>query len=60
VVRLIDEAIASGGTHLLVPREHADWLGDHPLLAEYFAVHHEMTEACAETGIMFKLNAVTS
>ncbi len=60
VVRLIDEAIASGGTHLLVPREHADWLGDHPLLAEYFAVHHEMTEASAETGIVFKLNAVTS
>ena len=55
VVHLVEEAIAAGGTHLLVPREEADWLGDHPLVAEYFAAHHELAEASAETGIVFRL-----
>lgn len=55
VTKLIDAAIAAGGTHLVVPREEADWLGDHPLVADYFAERHEMVEASAETGIVFTL-----
>jgi hypothetical protein len=49
----VEAAMAAGGTHLLVPRERADWLGDHPLVAKYFAEHHEMVDASAETGIVF-------
>lgn len=55
VVQLVDAAMSAGGTHLLVPREQADWLGDHPLVAEYFAERHEMVDASAETGIVFAL-----
>src|SRR5215218_3953053 len=40
IVRQVDEAIAAGGTHLLVPREHLDWLGDNSHIAEYLAEHH--------------------
>ena len=57
VTELVDAAIAAGGTHLVVPREKADWLGDHPLVAEYFAERYEMVEANAETGIVFTLAA---
>jgi hypothetical protein len=56
VVRLVEQAMAAGGTHLLVPREHADWLGDHSLVAAYFAEHHELVEASAEWGIVFALH----
>ena len=55
VVRLVEEAIAAGGTHLLVPREEADWLADHPLVADYFAAHHVLADASAEQGIVFAL-----
>ncbi len=55
VVRLVEEVIIAGGTHLLVPREQADWLGDHPRVADYFATHHDVAEASAETGIVFRL-----
>jgi hypothetical protein len=55
VTQLVAAAIAAGGTHLLIPREQADWLGDHPLVTEYFAENHEMVEANAETGIVFAL-----
>ena len=55
VARIIDEALELGGTHLLVPREHADWLGDHPLLADYLAEHHDLVDAHPETGITFAL-----
>jgi hypothetical protein len=55
VARLVDEALAAGGTHLLVPREHADWLGDHPLVAEYLAEHHDLVEASPTTGLVFTL-----
>jgi hypothetical protein len=51
----VEEAMAAGGTHLLVPPEFLDWLGDYPLVVEYFAEHHEMVDASAETGIVFKL-----
>jgi hypothetical protein len=53
---LIEEAMRAGGTHLLVPREAADWLGDSPWLEKYFATHHEMVEASADTGIVFALD----
>jgi glycosyltransferase involved in cell wall biosynthesis len=55
VKRLIADAVAAGGTHLLVPRETADWLDDNPLLVEYFAEHHQLVEASHETGIVFAL-----
>jgi glycosyltransferase involved in cell wall biosynthesis len=55
VVRLIEKVIESGGTHLLVPREYADWLGDHRLLVEYFTEEHQLVDADAATGIVFKL-----
>ena len=55
VARLVDEAMAAGGTHLLVPREHADWLGDYPHVAKYFAEHHDLADANPETGITFAL-----
>ena len=55
VVHLVEEAIGAGGTHLLVPREQADWLGNHPLVADYFAAHHNLAEASAETGLVFAL-----
>jgi hypothetical protein len=45
--------MAAGGTHLVVPHEHANWLGDHPLVANYFAAQHVLAEATAETGIVF-------
>jgi hypothetical protein len=53
VVQLVEEAMAAGGTHLVVPHEHANWLGDHPLVANYFAAQHVLAEATAETGIVF-------
>jgi hypothetical protein len=55
IVREVDLAIAAGGTHLLVPRRHADWLGDRPLVANYFGAMYELAEASAETGIVFSL-----
>src|SRR5688500_481198 len=51
----VDQAMAAGGTHLLVPREQADWLADHPRVAEYLAEQHELAEASAETGVVFRL-----
>ncbi len=55
VIQLVAETLAAGGTHLLIPREQADWLGDHPLVADYFATHHELAEVSPETGISFRL-----
>jgi hypothetical protein len=55
VASAVDEAIAAGGTHLLVPRDAAAWLGTAPLLADYFAAQHTLVEASAETGIVFAL-----
>jgi hypothetical protein len=57
VVQLVAAARAAGGTHLLVPREQADWLGDHPLVSDYFAEHHELVDANDETGIVFALHS---
>jgi glycosyltransferase involved in cell wall biosynthesis len=55
VIGAVDVAIAAGGTHLVVPREHADWLGDNPHLTDYFAAYHELADASAETGVVFAL-----
>jgi hypothetical protein len=55
VAQAVDEALAAGGTHLLVPRQAAGCLGDAPLLVEYFATYHELVEASAETGLVFAL-----
>jgi hypothetical protein len=57
VMRLVDEALGMGGTHLLVPRDVADWLADHPLLIEYFATQHELVGASADSGLLFALRS---
>ena len=54
-MRLLDEAMASGGTHLLVPREEADWLAANPLVADYLTAHHDLADANAKTGLVFTL-----
>ena len=51
----VEQAMAAGGTHLLVPSEFAEWLNDHPGVAEYFAKHHQVVDARAETVIVFAL-----
>jgi hypothetical protein len=60
VAQLVGEAIGAGGTHLVVPREQADWLGDHPWLADYFATQHELAEAGPDLGVVFRLNSELS
>ncbi len=55
VARLIDEAVAEGATHLIVPQAAADWLEHHPLLTAHFVNHHELASASAEEGIVFAL-----
>jgi hypothetical protein len=57
VAREVRKAVAAGGTHLLVPRDQADWLGANALLIEYFVARHEIVEASAETGVLFALTA---
>jgi hypothetical protein len=58
VVWFVGQAIAAGGTHLFVPSEHAGWLRDYPLVADYFATYHGLAEASTETGIVFTLHSV--
>jgi hypothetical protein len=55
VLRLLESAMAAGGTHLLVPREIAEWLHDHPLVADFLAEHHDLVEANADSGVVFAL-----
>lgn len=55
VAQLVGEAIAAGGTHLLVPAEHAGWLNDHSHVADYLSEYHELAEASPDTGIVFAL-----
>jgi glycosyltransferase involved in cell wall biosynthesis len=55
VMCAIDEAVIAGGTHLLVPRDAADWLGGHPLLVDYFAAQHELIEWSESLGFVFDL-----
>ena len=53
VARRIDAAIAAGGTHLLIPYQAADWLDEHPALADYLIDRHELAHANPATGITF-------
>ena len=55
VARLVDEAVADGGTHLVVPPEHADWLRAHPLAAALLTQHHELLETRGDSGVVFAL-----
>lgn len=55
VARLVDRAMAAGGTHLIIPRQVADWLGDHQLLVAYFAERHDLVAASRSGGIVFAL-----
>lgn len=53
VARLLDDAHAAGGTHLHIPFAAADWLVEHPLLADYLREHFALVEATTEGGIVF-------
>jgi hypothetical protein len=55
VIDLVDQAIASGGTHLLVPPEHADWLRNHPRVAKYLSEQHGLAEVSDTLGLVFTL-----
>jgi hypothetical protein len=55
VAALLDTAIADGGTHLVIPPEHAAWLRDHPLVAALLGQHHPPVEASDDAGIVFAL-----
>lgn len=59
VARRVDAVIAAGGTHLLIPPERLDWLVANPLVTEYFAQHHAVAEASAESGIVLALRSDT-
>ncbi|MEZ4562791.1 MAG: glycosyltransferase family A protein [Thermomicrobiales bacterium] len=48
-------SMSDGITHLLIPRDQADWLGDHPHLEEYFSQEHRFLEAGQELGLVFAL-----
>ena len=60
VVALVDAAVAAGGTHLVIPRAQAGWLSDHAHVMEYLSTHHWLTDARAETGVIFALNDMTT
>src|SRR3954463_13300498 len=60
VMGLVAASITEGGMHLVVPGEETDWVGDHLLVAGYFAAHHEPAEASAETGTIFRPRPWTS
>jgi glycosyltransferase involved in cell wall biosynthesis len=51
----VAEAMAQGSTHLLIPRNEADWIGDHPHLEEYFSQAHDFVDAGQELGLVFAL-----
>lgn len=53
--RLVEAAMAFGGTHLVVPRAHADWLAGHPHLIDYLKANHELVDADPESGLTFQL-----
>lgn len=55
VASLVNEAVAAGGTHLVIPRELADWLGDHPRVGKYLSRNHDLIEARDDTGLVFAL-----
>lgn len=55
VARHVDDAMSDGATHLHVPRDIADWLGDHPLLADFLSEHHALTNAGVDSGVTFSL-----
>lgn len=55
VIHAIDEAVIAGGDRLLIPRQLASWLCDHPLLVDYLSTYHELIEASAKTGIVYAL-----
>jgi glycosyltransferase involved in cell wall biosynthesis len=56
IARLVEQAIASGGTYLLIPTQAADWLDEHPLATEYFSTHLQPLAASFETGMLFALS----
>ncbi|MFN8589827.1 MAG: hypothetical protein U0031_00105 [Thermomicrobiales bacterium] len=55
VVSQVEEALAAGGTHLVVPPEAADWLQDHPLVSAHLIQHHHLVEASDASGVVFAL-----
>ncbi len=55
VAHRIEGVMSEGATHLLVPRDVADWLGDHPLLADFLSARHALEHACVDAGVTFAL-----
>lgn len=55
VQKQVAVTIAEGGTHLLIPREEVDWIGNHPHLEEYFSRAHDFKDAGQELGLVFAL-----
>ncbi|MFT4037319.1 MAG: glycosyltransferase [Thermomicrobiales bacterium] len=56
----IAAVMEAGATHLMIPRDHADWLGDHPHLETWFADTHEFVDAGEDLGIVFALRKPAS
>lgn len=57
VMRQLDRAVAAGGTHLVIPREHADWLEENPRLVAQLAARHRLVEAARSGPIVLELGA---
>lgn len=55
VARRLDRIIAAGATHLVVPRAHAGWLADRPLLVDFFTAHYDLADTGTDTGIVYAL-----
>lgn len=55
VVAYVDAALAAGATHLVVPRDEADWLARHHHVAEYLTGQHRLVEVDAVMGFIFAL-----
>ena len=55
VAALLEQTVAEGGTHLVIPPEHVTWLRDHPLVATLLGQHHTLIEANDDAGAVFAL-----
>ncbi|MCA9877551.1 MAG: hypothetical protein KC442_07210 [Thermomicrobiales bacterium] len=56
VVAHVGAAAAAGATHLVVPRDEADWLAQYPHVAEYLTGQHRLVEVDEVMGFVFALD----
>lgn len=56
VDRRLRQAIVAGATHLVIPRDRADWIARSPDLEAYLTSSFGLCEASAEGGIVFALD----